>query len=400
MRRTEDWQRRVLSYASVIPEVAHAGRFVENTTGKATLRVTGDDRVAPAIEMMLSSFPMGRVCLNNFYVGDVIVAFDIQNFRWQSFGKADYKQEGKKPLEVRGPDGKFRELDASWRWFRIYREDPSDQYAAWSTHKAMLDLMEAWYVHQLADTAVATSRLAGAGILYMPNDEFVDIPVHDGGEPEPGSQAHFEQRLRGAMTDSLKNRGTSDAFVPLIMFGSSEYADGIRHILMERSDDAKGFGERMDSYRARYGGGVEIPAEVVTGMGDANHWAAWKVDQNTWQYYLLPLVQVAVDALIKNFVTPVAAELGSTANVSVEVDATAVIVKPDRTDAAIRLYTVGALRAEAALEAAGFDAIDKGPNADDPKNGGQSQPDGQVRMPSAGFRDSQGEPVGARNFQR
>ncbi len=401
MRRTEDWQRRVLAYAKAIPEVGHATRFVENTMAQAEVHVSGDDRLVPMIEAMLASFPMSRVCTNLFLVAEVVVAFDTRTFRWQSYGKADYKYEQNKPLQVKQEDGKFHPLADDWKWFRIWRPDTDDRFAAWSCHREMLDLLEAMYVHQLADTAVATSRLAGAGILYIPNDEFMDIPVEDGGEPEPGSQAHFEKRLRDAMSDSVRDRRQQDAYVPLVMFGSAELGSSIRHVLMERNDDAKGFAERMDSYKQRYGDGIDLPSEVITSMSDANHWAAWKVDQNTWQYYLLPLGLVVVNALLENFIRPIARELGSTALITAELDATRVIVKPDRTDAAIRLHSLKALNAAAALREAGFDPVeDIHPLADiDPSSPG-TQPDGAVRMPGANFRGSEGEPIGDRNVQR
>ncbi len=405
MRRTEDWQKRVLAFSGSIPEVIHAGRFVENTTSNIEISVLEGDsknRTTDTIEDLLTSFPMSRVCNNLFLVGEMIVAFDRKNFRWESYGKSDYKHQPNKPLEVRTPEGKWEKLADNWVWFRIYRPDPSDKYAAWSTHRAMLDLLESMYVHQIADTAVAQSRLAGAGILYIPNDEFTDDPDLDGGEPEPGSQQHFEARLRDAMTDSVTNRNQQDAIVPLVMFGSAEIADSIRHVLMERNDDAKGFADRMGAYRSRYAAGIDLPSEIITGMGEANHWAAWKVDQNTWQYYLQPLAQTVVDALTVNFIRPVGEALGVTGKLTAVVDATKVIVKPDRTDAAIRLHALHALNAEAALRETGFNPdLDLHPFANQQANPSKgTQPDGAVRMPGANFRGSEGEPVGDRNVQR
>ena len=40
-------------------------------------------------------------------------------------------------------------------------------------------------------------------------DRLNDQIIEDGGEPEPGSQAHFEMRLREAMTDSTFTCTTS-----------------------------------------------------------------------------------------------------------------------------------------------------------------------------------------------
>lgn len=405
MRRTEDWQLRVLAYEKSIPEVGHASTFVSNVMSKTKLVVLVDGEVNEQLTALLKWFPMGRASRNLFLVGEYVTAFkydkEAEKVRWKVFGKEDFKYEPKKPLMVRGKDDKFVQLDSEWTWFRVWREDTSNAYRAWSTHVSQLDVLEALYVHQLADTAVATSRLAGAGILYIPNDEFVDMPDLDGGEPEPGSQAHFEMRLRDAMTDSLRDRKAQDAIVPLVMFGSAEYADAIKHVLMERKDDAEAYERRINSYRSRYGGGIDLPEEVITGIGSTNHWAGWKVDQNTWNYYLEPNGQVTAEALDKNFAEAMAQALQIPGDVEVKVDATAAIVKPDRTDAGIRLYAAGALSGEGALHYAGMDEKFIHPHANDPKGGGSAtQPDGQVRMPSANFRDSEGEPSGSRNMER
>lgn len=405
MRRTQQWQLRVLAYQDSIPEVGHAGTFVENVMNKISFVVKVDGEKSDALTALLKKFPSGRSSRNLTMVGEYVTAYKYDKksdkVRWKVYGKKDYKSEHGKPIQIKGKDGKFRDLESDWTWFRVWREDPSDQHEAWSSHKPMLDVLESLYVHQLADTAVATSRLAGAGILYIPNDEFVDMPDLDGGEPEPGTQAHFETRLREAMTDSVRNRSSQDAIVPLVMFGSAEYADAIKHVLMERRDDAEAFSKRIDSYRKRYGGGIELPEEVITGMGKTNHWAGWKVDQNTWSYYLEPNGEITAAALEKNFIEPIAENLGIAGEIEIEIDPTRAIVKPDRTDAAIRLFSTGALSGEGALHYSGMDEKFLHPTANENGAGKLgNQPDGQVRMPSANFRDSEGEPTGDRNFQR
>lgn len=402
MQRAENWQLRTHAYVDSVPEAGHAQRFVENTTGKTVLRVVGDQSNAPALTRQIADVPIGRACANLFTVGEILLAYKYEGgrTRWNSYSHGDYKYDKGKPLKVKGEDGKFRELDAGWKWFRVFREDSSDRFKAWSTHKPMLDLLESLYIHQLADTVVAQSRLAGAGVFYVPNDELDDTPVLDGGQPEPGSQAHFEMRLREAMSDSLRSRKSEDGIVPVFMFGSAEFAEGLRHVLMERIDNAEAFAKRMEAMKQRYADGIDLPAEVVTGMGDTNHWSSWKVDQNTWQYYLEPMVAVVAAAIHQNFVVPVGMALGVRVDLTVEIDGTAVISKPDKTDAAIRAHSVGALSAEGLLHYAGFDLKYIHPHANEPKGGGEMQPDGQVRMPSANFRGSEGMPVGDRNFER
>lgn len=402
MRRAENWQVGQTTMVDAIPEVGHATRFVENTTSKSRILVEGDRANADALTAQLVDLPIGRVCQNLFSVGEIIVAYKFQGgrTRWDSFAIGEYKYEKNKPLKVRGKDGKFREIDGGWNWFRVYRPDANDRFAAWSTHKPMKDLLESMYVHQLADTAVAQSRLAGAGVFYVPNDEMAQSPVMDGGQPEPGSQEHFEEVLRSAMTDSLVNRKSEDAIVPVFMFGGAEFAEGLRHVLLERVDNAEAFARRMEAMKKRYADGIDLPAEVVTGMGESNHWASWKVDANTWQYYLEPMVEVLAQAILQNFVIPVGEKLGSNPFLlSVTIDGSNVVTKPDKTDAAIRAHSVQALSAEGLLHYAGMDARFIHPLADQPKHSA-TQPDGQVRMPSSNFRGSEGTPVGDRNFER
>jgi hypothetical protein len=407
INRRKDWQKRVLHFADAVPEVGHAASYVCNSVQRVRLEVKGAGGLDQILTDMLVDYPIGRVTENLFLVGEMLVAYkpdedEPTNVKWKSFGKEDYAIQRDKLL-LRGKGGKMEEPDPELNLFNIFRMDRADRTKVWSTHKPMLDVLEAMYVHQLADSAIATSRLAGAGILYVPNDEMMDMPDVDGAdaEPEPGSQAHFEQTLRNAFADSIKNREVADAYTPLIMFGAAEYANGLKHLLTERVDNAEAYASRMRAYKERYGSGIDIPAEVVTGMGETNHWAAWKIDQNTWSYYLRPMVEMSTDALLRNFIRPVAAELGVPENapLRIELDPTDVIVKPDRTDAAIRLFSVGALSAEAAVKAAGFDPADVAPNADAPRSVGE-QPDGMPRMPGANFRGSEGQPIGDRNFER
>lgn len=364
LRRRQDWQRRVLSFADSVPEVSAASAFLHNTIGRVEFEIEGvQEKHAEVLERTLRSFPAGRAAENLFLVGECLAAWKYDaagaHTTWEIYGFDDWKLKGKDVIEVRGANGKWRPLEPGWSAFRMWRPDRSNRFEAWSPHKSMLELLEAMYLHQLADTAVATSRLAGAGILYVPNDGMVSIPVPDGGQPEPGTEEELRQHLVDAMMTSIRDRGGADAVIPLVLFGNAEFAGGLKHLLMERSDDAQAFATRMKAYRERYASGIDLPAEIVTGMTDANHWTAWKVDQNTWKYYLEPMAQLIADALNESYVKNIAGVLGANPiNVRVCVEGTKVIAKPDRTDAAIRLRQLGVLTAEAAAKAAGFEESD------------------------------------------
>jgi hypothetical protein len=233
-----------------------------------------------------------------------------------------------------------------------------DRTLADSAHKALLDVTEAMYLHQLADTTVATSRLAGAGILYIPDDELPSVPVADNGTAEPGTREYVEQVIGSSMVASLKNRNVHDALVPVFLFGSAEHSKGLKHLLMERPDDADAFASRMRAYAERYAIGVDLPPEIVTGIGSVTRWTAAKVDQNFWSYYLAPLNQITADALNANFVSQLASLLNASidaTSVNLTVDGSNVITKPDLTEAAIQLKKLNVISDEAAARVSGFD---------------------------------------------
>lgn len=396
LRRQQKWQERVLVYADSVPEVSHAADFVAKTTAKVHILVEdGSPQNVAVIAKQLKHFPMGRAAELIFLVGECLVMFrykaEESHTVWKVLAPGEFEiPQRNKPLKIKGKSGKMGEVGPEWRYFRIWDPCRRDRYAATSPHRAMLDLLESMYVHQLADAAIATSRLAGAGILFLPNDLAPSMPRTESGRPEPGSMEELIENLAQAMVESLRDRTSEDAFVPFMMTGDGEFGAMIRHILMERADDADAFASRMEEYAKRYGRSVPLPMEVVTGMGPANHWTAWKVDENTWSYYLAPLVGMILSALEERFADPLAGLLGDPgASVTLTADPRDVVAKPDRTDAAIRARQLGILSAEATLRYAGFD-----PERDIEPDREMHRAVGRLEELPSRFRDSAGRASG------
>ena len=397
IKRQAKWQQRVLAFADSVPEVSHAASFVHHTTQRVKFAVEGTNTSGEVVERMLEDFDLGRACELIFLVGEFLAVFGVDEetgrVRWKVLAPGEYRLSGRdKPLEVRKQSGKFEPLDPNWSYFRVWRRCRQNRYEATSSHRAQVDLLEALYLHQLADAAVASSRLAGAGILYVPNDLAPSMPRTKDGQPEDGSLEQIIDNLVAGMRDSIKDRTSDDAYVPFMLTGDPESAQSMRHILMERADDAKAFAERMEEYAKRYGRSVELPKEVVTGMESANHWTAWKVDENTWSYYLEPVVQLVLNGLAESFLREVDERLipGRVSRATITADPRDVVAKPDRTDAALRARQLGILSAEAALRYMGFDpATDMEPNETIREQGF-----GGIRELPSRFRDSQGRASG------
>lgn len=366
------WQEQVGELILSVPEASGALSLVASSGRRVGFVVSGLRQ--EVVDEALRGFDVGRAgsllwSVGEFFaekrVVDGVVVWDVLS-----------------PLEVR--EGSGRRLEkrvVSGDWvsagdtFRVFRGGLFDRFAAWSPFMGAVDVLEAMKVHQLADTAVGTSRLAGAGILWWPTDlpnmELVD------GVPAEGSQQELSAVLQRAMVESITNRNSRNAVVPVIAFADSESQATPKHVLLERSDDANAFSDRMNGYALRLARAIDLPIEAVVGMGGANHWTAWVIKEDQWRFYLQPIFDIIAEALLEQFLKPMARELGlsdeAVARITLTADGTELVSKPDKSDKAIRLAQLGGFMSrEAVLRESGFDperdvsglpegAVNKGP---------------------------------------
>lgn len=358
-QRTHDWQTRILTYKDAIPEMAAAGSFIRNTINRVQYKTTipeGD--IKQTVERRINDFQAGRAAEQIFYTGETVISYlKVQDgLKWSTYSQPELDfDKNKQQILVLNQAGKHVPAQDGEQLFRVYQPDASNRFLAYSTHKSMLDLLEAFWMYQLVDIAISQSRLAGAGILYVPSDGMSDEGPDPSGRYPEGSMGETATNIVKAMTESLKNRKANEVFVPYLHFGPAEKAEAFRHIMLERTDDPAAFARRMETYRERYAAGIDLPKEIVLGSGDANHWTAWKIDDNTWQYHLYPLADILGQALLDNFAKPFAAQLGYTGDFELEPDGTAIVSKPDQTEVGLKLSQQDRLTNEGIAEILNID---------------------------------------------
>jgi hypothetical protein len=141
--------------------------------------------------------------------------------------------------------------------------------------------------------ATAISRLAGAGMLAIPDE--LTIPG-DEVETEGVDTDPFVRQLSEIMALAIKNRESAAAIVPIILRGPAEYIAAIKHF-----DFATKFDESVTDHRTvalrRLALGMDVPPEIMLGTGDASHWQAWQVDESTLRIHTAPLLQTIVGAI-------------------------------------------------------------------------------------------------------
>jgi hypothetical protein len=219
---------------------------------------------------------------------------------------------------------------------RCWRSHPNDTDQADSfTRSAIVPLREIELLTK-REFAELDSRLTGAGIMFLP--EGMDFPR---GPDDPADMSGFMAYIQRAAAASMADQSLASAMVPImatIPDHMVEHLDKLRPITFWSELSAEII-PMKDKAIGRVASMAEIPAEVLTGIADANHWTAWLISDEgiRWIRGYLGLV---ADALTRGFLR-FALEAMSVANperYAFAFDTSALAAKPNRLDEAVQLH--------------------------------------------------------------
>jgi hypothetical protein len=180
---------------------------------------------------------------------------------------------------------------------------PSPRRHAWpksqvQANRRVLRLIErlSQYVQSQID-----SRLAGAGVLLLPN-ELTFVAAESEENPTDGVSS-FLSALTEAMTTAVKDRDSVAALVPIVVQGPAEHLDKARLLSFatDLSDSVPGL---LDGAIRRLALGLEVPPEVLLGLADTNHWSAWQLDEATIKYHVESKLELLCAALTTQMLWP------------------------------------------------------------------------------------------------
>jgi len=236
---------------------------------------------------------------------------------------------------------------------RCWRPHPNDTDQPDSfTRSAIVPLREIELLTK-REFSELDSRLTGAGIMFLP--EGIDFPRD---EEDPEGLAGFMAYIQRAAAASMRDQSNASAMVPIMatlpdaMF---EHLDKIKPINFWSELSAE-ITPMKDKAISRVASMAEIPAEVLTGIGDANHWTAWLISEEgiRWIKGYLGLI---ADALTRGFLRPALASMGNPTpeRYAFAFDTSTLAAKPNRLEDALTLHDRFLLSDEEAVKAGAFD---------------------------------------------
>lgn len=371
--RDEEWQRECWRMYDVVGELHFAAGYIGSAcsrvriyvaevdeVGRIGSEVDGDEEVqaladsafggAAAKAEALRSLGINLTVPGEAYIIGRAARSEIDSDKWIIVSPSELRRQGERLIIDTG-FGKEEIIPSRDIVIRVWTPHPRKMRLADSPTRAALPVLRE--IEQLTKFVFSQidSRLAGAGILPIPNN--VDFPH---GDDQAGGAEGLMQALTDAATASLSGHGSAAALVPILVEMPTEAINAMPdkpiRFESELSDKAK---DLRDEALRRLSLALDMPPEVLTGTGDTNHWSAWHIEESAVKIHVEPLMNRICHALTVAYLQPALKALGKDPNkYAFAFDTAPLTVRPDRLKDTLMLFEQGVVNADAVLRAGNY----------------------------------------------
>lgn len=377
IRHTEKWQDEVWRYYDSLGEFNYGIWWLSNMLSRVRLRAgklqpdTDEPEIqteGPAAELMmrLGGGVGGQAQLMKRFTvqlqipgeGYLIGEQDGTRERWQV----------RSVDEIRAQSGTYYVMDETsvnagqdWRPIaadslvtRVWR--PHDRYfhLADSPARSAREIMRELELVNRKIAAEYLSRLASAGLIGIPDD--ITFPVREefADAPNPLVSEFIE-----VAAEAIQKPGTASSVIPIPVVGPADSIAAIRHIDFTLKIDETII-EKRESAIKRLATKLDMPAEILLGMGDVNHWGAWQLEEGALKTHIAPVAELICDSLTRGYLQPRLEASGEDAtDYVVWYDMSELALRPDRSENAKEAYDRLEISGSALRRELGFDEDDK-----------------------------------------
>lgn len=372
VRKSDQWQDEVWSFYDEVGELRYAITFLANALSRVQLVAatpTNDEPErqnegrAAEIVASLGGGPTGQSQILwafgihlgvpgiGYLIGETDPETNVES--WRVYAADCLRQpKGNDGAEYEVQDaetGAWRSLAPETLVVQCWRPHPRRPWEPDSPTRACLPALRELDLLNKRIAADAMSRLAGAGILIVPNEA-----VFEKKRPDDPNEDPFTEDLVVSMTTPIGDRESAAAVVPLVVKVPGEYADKFIHLRLSTDFDARLL-EMRDSAVRRLAIGLDLPSEVLLGLSDVNHWSAWQIEESAIKLHIEPAMEVIVEALTEGYLKPaLAAEGGDPDSAIVWFDTSDLRQRPDHSADAVAAYDRGQVGGETLRRETGF----------------------------------------------
>jgi hypothetical protein len=398
-RQQDKWQQEAWEYYDLIGEIKYVANLIASVTSRVNLYVGYVEKSSNApsdishVEKLDAEFEqqaqdilyllesgnggtaglLRNAALNMFITGECWLVNEPQRFstgepsKYQIRSVEEITATGGRNAQVSikprrdAKPSEFIPLPTNGYASRIWRNHPRFSDEADSSLRGILDICDQLLLEDRASAAAAKSRM-NAGILFVPdglsNASESDSDSVDGGEIIDES---FEEELIAGLITPVEDVSSGATLIPTVIRGAQELGAQIRHITFERKADAA-HNARADKLLDRILSGLDVPKDVAAGMSNVKYANAIVIEEQLYKAHIEPLVLLICDCLTIGFLRPALRKQGWDEDIVsravVWYDPSAITAKPSKAEAAVTLYGLKVLGAEAVLRSHGFTPAD------------------------------------------
>ncbi|MEZ0073603.1 hypothetical protein [Planotetraspora sp. GP83] len=384
----QSWQEQAWAFFDTTPEVRFAATWVGNAMSGAKLfagrrnsegmidRAPEDHRAAHLVASIAGG-PDGQSQLLGDFGPHLVVAgegwivirpeheADAEDAGagadWRVLSVAEVTQQGGaliaeidgEPVTIPGYDPEQPDPDAPVA-IRVWEPHPRRQMEADSPVRSSLGLLEELRLLNAAVAAIARSRLTGRGILLVPKGTRFPTTRTDG-----DAEDDLLEVLMTVAETAYKDPESAAATVPIILEVPADTISDMKLLTFESPFDELAIKLREEAIR-RFATGLEIPAEILLGMGDVNHWGVWQLSQEAIRLGIEPKLATVAHALTTQWLRPLLEEEGvdDAGEWLVWYDSSPLRVRQNRSEIALEVYDRGAISDDALRRETGFEDDD------------------------------------------
>ncbi len=318
-----------------------------------------------------------KIGQNIFLVGEIwMIPRDYTNAAgekvqgWEALSVAELQFNGAgMPYKVLLPGAPIEMLPPDLLKIRIWKQHPKFSALADAGPRSCLDQLELIVTLNRAEKAVARSRMAGSGILGIPQELVPPAWQNQGTSGNPMEANPLYQALAEAAIAPLRDESAPSSVMPTLLVGPGDHIKNIKHIEISRTLDFEQTNAAIESAIDQIAATLELPKEILLGIGgETTHWTAWAVREDTFQGHIQPLVELICEALTRTYLKQALAKLdqstldqvlaeagvNSVDDIIVWYDASQLIIRPDKGDKALAVHDRFAISDEALRRETGF----------------------------------------------
>lgn len=379
------WQREAWRFYHCIPELHFAADYMGaacsrvriyieklDPYGRPAGEVTDDDQVAAIADTLFGGPAQRAEALNaigtNLTVaGECFVVGrsrrDFTSDKWFVVSTTGLKRRSGQ-ITINFGYGPEEILANSDLVVRLWKPDRERIMWADSPTQAVLSVLQELEELMLYEFSQIDSRLAGAGIIWLPA-EMSNGPSDASSMPQSADDVFNQMAI--AAKASRSGRGTAAGVVPQFIEIPGEYLNAMQDKpLMFESVLNDKIKEYKDGAVARLATGMNMPAELLTGMGEVNHISVWSIEESFIKIHVEPMMNLICEGLTTAYLRPLLKTMGKDGQrYQISFDTAPLTVRASRLQDTLNLYEKGLVSADEVLVAGNYNLLTAKPSEEE-----------------------------------